>query len=84
MVFCKYSDGRSDRYPSLDAAITAIREEYPDAVFYDDHGEEVFEGLDYEFDHNLDRPRILVWRTKEESIDDPGAYTIATITQEAP
>lgn len=63
----KYSNGRTDTADTYDAAIEAVRAEYPDAEI----------GHDGDLENGGDR--TLCWETEDEAADDDGASAIASI-----
>lgn len=71
MYAIHYSNGRVDGgYETLEDAADILRQEYPDAEM--GHDGDLGEGGD----------RTLVWACEADSIDDDGAFAVASIRRE--
>jgi hypothetical protein len=79
MIEIRYTNGQAPQLTgNLDTAMNLIRQDYPDAVFYDAFGFEILgDDDDIQRDLRRDGGRILAWENETASVNDDGAHAIA-------
>jgi hypothetical protein len=80
MIVITYTSGYQSEVPTLQDALVAIREQYPEAVFYADDGVEVvLETEDVVADLAREGARVLAWENEAQSDNDDGQRAVASL-----
>jgi len=79
MIEIRFTNGQAPQLTgTLDAAMALLRQDYPDAVFYDAFGFEIlWDDEEIQRDLRRDGGRILAWEDEAASANDEGAQAIA-------
>ena len=81
MMTIHYANGRLVNATSLQDAMDRVKDDYPNAVFFQDDGYEIlFADEDVVYDMTIrESARLLCWENDERSVNDDGHYTVASI-----
>ena len=77
-----YANGRTDTFRNFRVAMKTLRDEYPDLYAIHEVGQAEVATSDTSIDGELGGHRVLVWANEDESEDDAGARTVASICRD--